>query len=126
MGSIWQKLWFYTRITFLSLIGIFVIVFILLNLQAVIEPKVSLVFTSYDRPGLLVVLFLTSFLSILGWWLTWTIVRTVRQIREGRDRAKVERLQREVEDMKVKAARLQTKSAAVTPSNEIDAPPPAI
>ena len=126
MSSIWQKLWFYTRITFLSLIGIFVIVFILLNLQAVIEPKVSLVFTSYDRPRLLVVLFLTSFLSILGWWLTWTIVRTVRQIRDGRDRAKVERLQREVDDMKLKAARLQTKSAAVTPSTEIDAPPPAI
>lgn len=126
MGTFWQSLWFYTRVVFLSLIAIFVVVFVLLNLQAVIEPKVSLVFVSYDRPRLLLVLFLTSFVSILGWWLIWTIVRTVRQIRSGRDRARVERLQREVEDMKFKAARLQTKSAAMTPSTDIDSPPPAI
>jgi hypothetical protein len=81
---------------------------------------------TYDRPNLLVVLFSVSAISIFGWWLFWTIFRTVKQIRTGRDKAKVERLSREVEEMKMKASRLQVKSAAATPSSEIDSPPPGI
>lgn len=125
MQSFWQKLWFYTRVVLIALIAINAILFIIANLGAVIEPGINLnFFRRYDRPNLLLVLFLTAFISILGWWLFWTVFRTIKQIRTSRDKSKVERLSREVEDMKAKAARLQTKSASAVSSAEIDSPPP--
>jgi hypothetical protein len=110
VGSFWQNLWFYTRLVFLSLIGLFVIVFVFMNWTARVEPAVSIVFREYPKPRLLLVILLTALISITGWWTFWTLWRTIRGIRDSRDRAKVQRLQREVQDMKVKAAMLQTKS----------------
>jgi hypothetical protein len=123
MQSFWQKLWFYTRLVLISAGSICVLLFVIFNFRATVRPGVDLVFTKYDEPMLLTVLVSTAAISILGWWLFWTIFRTIRQIREGRNRAKVERLTREVEDMKLKAARLQTKPAA-DPAAETYAPPP--
>lgn len=126
MQTIWQKLWFYTRIVLISFIVVNVIIFLILNLSAVVEPALRLNFVaSYDRPNLLLVLISVAAISIFCWWLFWTIFRTIKQIRTGRDKSKVERLSREVEEMKVKAARLQVRGATATPSSEIDSPPPA-
>lgn len=126
MQTIWQKLWFYIRVTLIGAVTICVLLFLIFNFRATVRPSVDLIFTKYEEPALLLVLFLTAFVSILAWWLFWTVFRTIHQIRTGRDKAKVDRLSREVEEMKVKASRLQMKSAAVTPSSEIDAPPPGI
>jgi lysylphosphatidylglycerol synthetase-like protein (DUF2156 family) len=115
MQSFWQKLWLYTRLVLVSAGAVAILLFIWFNRNAVIEPKVDLLFTEYLRPPLLLVLITTAAISVVGWWLFWTILRTVRQIRESRDRSKVERLSREVEDMKLKAARLQTKQPPTGP-----------
>lgn len=123
MQSFWQKLWFYTRLVLISAGAICVLLFVIFNFRATVRPGVDLVFTKYDEPMLLTVLISTAAISIMGWWLFWTIFRTIRQIREGRNRAKVERLTREVEDMKLKAARLQTRPAADS-ATETYAPPP--
>jgi hypothetical protein len=111
MQSFWQKLWLYTRLVLVSAGAICILLFIWFNRKAVIEPEIDLLFTKYVKPPLLLVLITTAAISIIGWWLFWTIFRTVRQIRDSRNRSKVERLTREVEDMKSKAARLQTKPA---------------
>ncbi|MCS7033233.1 MAG: hypothetical protein NZ561_04455 [Phycisphaerae bacterium] len=125
MQSLWQKLWFYTRMVVTVLITINVALFVILNFGTRIEGDINFnFFTKFERPRLLVVLFVTAFVSILGWWLFWTVFRTIRQIRAGVERGRVERLTREVEEMKLKAARLQTKAAANVPSTEIDSPPP--
>lgn len=125
MQTFWQKLWFYTRMVITALIAINVILFIILNFGTRVEGDINFnFFTKFERPRLLLVLFVTAFVSILGWWLFWTIFRTIKQIRTGVERGRVERLTREVEDMKYKAARLQTKAPAATQSSEIDAPPP--
>lgn len=112
MQSFWQKLWFYIRLVLVSAGAICVLLFIFFNFRAKISPGIDLLFVKYDEPPLLLVLISTVVLSILGWWLFWTIFRTIRQIRESRDRSKVQRLEREVEDMKLKAARLQTRPAS--------------
>jgi hypothetical protein len=125
MQTFWQKLWFYTRVVLISAVVICVLLFLIFNFRATVRPSVDLVFKKYEEPSLLVVLFLTALVSILGWWLFWTIFNTIKQIRTGVERGRVERLTREVEEMKLKAARLQTKSAATVPSTEIDSPPPA-
>lgn len=117
MQSFWQRVWFYTRIVLISFIAVNVVIFVVLNLSAVVEPAIRLnFFRTYDRPNLLVVLLMTALTSILGWWLFWTIFRTVRQLREARNRARVDRLQRDLDDMKVKAARLQYKGAPAGPA----------
>lgn len=124
MQTFWQKLWFYTRMVITALIAINVILFIILNFGTRVEGDINFnFFTKFERPRLLLVLFITAFVSILGWWLFWTIFRTIKQIRSGVERGRVERLTREVEDMKLKAARLQTKAPAAIPSTEIDSPP---
>jgi hypothetical protein len=118
MQSFWQKLWLYTRLALVSAGAICVLLFVWFNRAAQVRPAVDLVFVKYEEPPLLLVLITTAAVSIFGWWLLWTILRTVRQIRESHSRSKVERLTREVEDMKLKAARLQTRPAATAISNE--------
>lgn len=124
MQSFWQRVWFYARIVLMSAGAICVLLFVIFNLRATVRPSVDLIFTKYEEPGLLFVMFWTSLISIAGWWLFWTIFRTIRSLRTSRERSKVDRLTREVEEMKVKAARLQTKGVPATSSAEIDSPPP--
>jgi hypothetical protein len=114
MQSFWQKLWLWTRLVLISAGAIYILWFVVVNSDAVVDPYIKLpLFVKYEKPALLLVLITTAAVSILGWWLFWTILRTVRQIRDSRNRSKVERLTREVEDMKLKAARLQTKPATM-------------
>ncbi|MCY2953702.1 MAG: hypothetical protein NTU53_17245 [Planctomycetota bacterium] len=109
MGTFWLKVKAWTKVTLLVLVLVLVVIFVILNLSAVVEPKLSLIFASYDRPNLLVVLTLTSLISIVGWTLIGTVVKTLRQLREARRRSMETRLTKDVADMKAKAAMLQTR-----------------
>jgi uncharacterized integral membrane protein len=109
MGTFWLKVKAWTKVTLLVLALVLVVIFVILNLSAVVEPKLSLIFATYDRPNLLVVLTLTSLISIVGWTLIGTVMKTLRQLRETRRRSMEARLTRDVADMKVKAAMLQTR-----------------
>ena len=109
MGTFWLKVKAWTKVTLLVLVLVLVVIFVILNLSAVVEPKLSLIFATYDRPNLLVVLTLTSLISIVGWTLIGTVVKTLRQLRETRRRSMEARLTRDVADMKAKAAMLQTR-----------------
>jgi uncharacterized integral membrane protein len=59
MGTFWLKVKAWTKVTLLVLVLVLVVIFVILNLSAVVEPKLSLIFATYDRPNLLVVLTLT-------------------------------------------------------------------
>jgi uncharacterized integral membrane protein len=109
MGNLWIKIRAFTKIGVLAILTILMITFIVLNIGAVVEPRLSLVFVSYDRPNLLLVLLLTSIMSIAGWLLAGTVFRTVRQLREMREKNRAQRMEREVAEMKSKASRLQTR-----------------
>ena len=118
MGTFWLKVKAWTKVTLLVLVLVLVVIFVILNLSAVVEPKLSLIFATYDRPNLLVVLILTSLISIVGWTLIGTVVKTLRQLRETRRRSMEARLTRDVADMKAKAAMLQTRGEKPNTSQE--------
>jgi hypothetical protein len=59
---------------------------LLLNRGSVVEPGVHLVFSSYQRPSLLVVMLLTSIVSAAGALLIRAAFATMRQLRDARSR----------------------------------------
>jgi ABC-type nickel/cobalt efflux system permease component RcnA len=111
MPSFWQKIWLWIRSALLLIVMGHVILFLILNMDSVVSPDLSLIYTSYKEPGLLLVLISTAVISIFGWWLVWTIVRTVRQLREVSERSNQAKQERKNADMQAKAAMLHTRSS---------------
>ena len=114
MGNLWLKIKVWTKITVASLIGIYLLIFVLQNTG----NKASFWFwfgRSYEGSILYLILF-TFLIGGLVAILATTTFRTMRQIREIRNRSRSAKLEREVADMKAKAAMLQTKPAAGTVS----------
>ncbi len=119
MGNFWFKVKLWTKSIVFGLIGLYVIVFISSNWGVTVNGDLNLVFIHrYPSPPILGVLFFTSVLSIVGWWLFRTVLKTVRQFREMRQRNRTTRLEKEVAEMKAKAGMLQSKesAAAETPT----------
>src|SRR4051794_32570535 len=109
MNTTWLKIKMWTKTVVFGAIAIYVIAFVLLNRNAVIDPRLDFVFQKYDRPNMLLVLLLTAFFSVFGWWLFRTAYKTLRQLRDVKRRAQLERIEREHTEMKAKAAMLQTR-----------------
>ena len=84
VGRIWAKL-----VTLALLVGLLG-AFLLLNRGAVIEPRLQLVFTSYDRPSLLIVMLLTSAATLAGALLFRTVVGALRQLRRAKARTSIQ------------------------------------
>lgn len=111
MNDTWNNFKFWAKITFFGVLGLVIIIVLSRNWDTVV-PHVDLLFVNYTNPRLLVVLFFTGVLSIFGWWLFWTGFKTFRQVRDARVRSRTDRLEREMADVKAKAAMLQTKPAS--------------
>jgi hypothetical protein len=112
MNGFWQKFLAACKLVLLVVLGIHVVLFVVLNISAVVDTRLSLIYRSFDRPNFLLVMVMTSVISIFGWWLFWTTYKTIRQVNESRTRSRVAKTEREIADMKAKAAMLQTKPAA--------------
>ena len=109
MNTQWLKIKMWTKISLFGAVAIYVITFVLLNRNAEIRPALDFVFKKYEGINALLVLFLTSIFSILGWALFRTVFKTLRQMREVRRRAHLERIEKEHSEMLAKAAKLQTR-----------------
>ena len=83
VGRVWAKL-----AMLALLVGLFG-AFLLLNRGAVIEPRLHLVFASYERPGLLVVMLLTSLATVAGVVLLRTVLGALRQLRQAKSRTPI-------------------------------------
>lgn len=97
------RIW--TKAILLILVGILLLTLLLLNMNAVIEPRLHLLFAQYQRPNLLLVLLLTSFLSFVAGLLIRTLVTTLRELREARAQSRTAGLEREIADLKRAAPR---------------------
>jgi hypothetical protein len=115
MTDLWLKIKLWTKVGLLGIVFLFLVILLNRNWNVEVSPYVDLVFRKYDRPSFLLVAFIISILSILGWWLIVTGFKTVRQFRQARERGRTERLEREVADMKAKAAKLQTRTETPPP-----------
>ena len=111
MGATWLKFKMWVKIIAFGAVAIYLAAFILSNGSAVVDTELRFpLIKTYTRPNALMVLLLTSIFSIFGWWLFRTVFKTLRQFREVRRRAHLERIEREHADMVAKAAKLQTKA----------------
>ena len=107
MGNIWLKIKVWTKAIIVSALVLYALLFVLKNS----EKPVTFWFwfgRQYDT-SLLVLVFFTFLAGIVATVLVRTSFVTIRQIREIKARNRSEKLARDVEEMKSKAARLQTK-----------------
>ena len=109
MNTSWLKFKVWTKFILIAIIVIYLIAFVLINRNAEISPALDFVFKKHERPNALLVLLLTGIFSVIGWWLFRTVFKTLRQLRDVRRRAHLERIEREHADMVAKAAKLQTR-----------------
>ncbi len=109
--DLWLKIKFWIKITISGLVTLFVLIFILQNLN---KPVKIWLWNDIDTT-LLKVLLSTVGLTILATLLLWTTYKTIRQFRELRLRSRTQKLEREMADMKTKAAMLQTKGSGTAP-----------
>ena len=94
----------WTKVILLAVFAALVFAFVFLNSGAVIEPRLHLILVRYERPALLLVLLLTSVVSIFGWWLFRTAVRTMWQLRESREHSRSRHVEHDRNEVKAAAA----------------------
>ena len=110
MGNLWLKVKIWTKIVIFAFLAFYILVFVIKN-----GDRQSQFWYWFGRDYNVPLLFLVFFAFLSGALVTIllsTTVRTLRQIRDLRARSRGDRLEREVADMKAKAAMLQTKPAA--------------
>ncbi|MGE5610638.1 MAG: DUF4190 domain-containing protein [Bacillota bacterium] len=115
MADLWLKIKLWTKVGLLGLVFLFLVILLNRNWNVEVSPYLDLVFRKYEKPSFLRVALIISVLSIFGWWLIITGFRTLRQFRQARERGRTERLEREVAEMKAKAAKLQTRAETPPP-----------
>lgn len=116
--TLWQKIWFWTKLILGALVVIHVVLFIVLNMNVVVQPSLSLIYKRYETPGVLWVVTWTSILSIAGWWLFRAVYKTLRQMQDAFDRQSKQKIERDADDMQEKASKLQTRADAVPPADD--------
>ena len=111
MENLWLKIKFWTKLTVFGLLTLAVLVFVLQNVN---KPVKLWVWNEHDTT-LLTVVFFTALISVVFTLLVWTTFKTIRQFREMRLKSRTGKLERDMADMKTKAAMLQTKPAPGAP-----------
>ena len=112
----WLKLKIWTKTVIVGALVLYALVFLIMNTG---QQPVTLWFWYNTRLQIspLLLVFVTLLIGIITAILFRTTFTTIRQIREARARSRTDRLEREVADMKAKAAMLKTKSAPGVPSS---------
>jgi uncharacterized integral membrane protein len=109
MSNLWLKIKIWTKISAAALIALYVLIFVIKNYD---QPATFWYWFRDPYRGSLLLLVLFAFLiGGLVTLLATTTFRTIRQIRELRARSRAAKLQADVNDMKAKAAMLQTRAA---------------
>jgi uncharacterized integral membrane protein len=118
MNDTWLKIKFWTKVTITALVTLYIAVFIAKNSE---RSAQFWYWFGRDYQIAILVLAACSFLAgAISVILIRTTYRTVRQLRDLRSRGRTEKLEREMADMKAKAAMLQTRSPTTTPTPPSD------
>ena len=110
MGSLWLKIKVWTKvIVFFALLS-YAALFIVMNSARQEKPWFWI---GHDPDTSVLILVLCAFLTgVVGTILLRTTFKTLRQVRVMRDRTRSDRLQREVDEMRMKASKLRSRPAA--------------
>jgi uncharacterized integral membrane protein len=107
MNTLWQNVKVYSKLTVISVILVYALAFIYQNSNQAVT-----FWWWYKREWSTSVLFLAggAFLAgVLSWVLFRMFWKTLRQLRQVREKNKAARLEREMAEMRAKAAKLQTR-----------------
>lgn len=117
MSNFWLKVRVWSKVTLLALVIVYALLFVANNTGQTI--RLWLFFGNIPETSPLVLALLSFVAGVVGTLLVRTTLLTIKQIRELRARNRAGRLEREVQDMKTKAAMLKSSAALGS------APPPS-
>jgi uncharacterized membrane protein YciS (DUF1049 family) len=118
MDDLWLKIKFWTKLSITGLVALYMAFFIGKNID-----RTAQFWYWYNRDYTIKILVLaaSAFIAgIIATLLVRTTFKTLRQFHTMRSRSRTERLEREMADMKAKAAMLQTKSPTTQPTPPSD------
>jgi len=124
MANLWLKIRIWTKLIVVSAVVLYVILFTYNNAQ----HRVNLWYWfGHDPETNILLAVLCSFVAgVLGTVLARTTIKTVNQVQELKDRARNQKMDRDMADIRAKAAMLQTKQTPVVPATSepvVEAPP---
>src|SRR3954471_4835153 len=108
MGEMWLKIWVWIKGILFALLAFYAILFAYNNSG---EAKLWWWFHHTWQSSTLLMMAISFFAGAIATVLFGTTLRTMRQIKDLRSRSRTDRLEREMADMKSKAAMLQTRPA---------------
>ena len=110
MGNLWLKIKVWTKVTIVIALFVYAILFVYQNSSRPVKPWFWI---GREPDTSVLVLVLCAFLlGVIGTILFRTTFKTIRQLRNLAERSRAERLEREVADMRSKAAMLRSRAAA--------------
>ncbi len=119
MSNLWLKIKIWTKGIAIGLILLYVLVFIFKNNQ---DVKFWWWYNREDQHSVLLLISISFLAGIVSTVLVRTTWRTIRQLRDLRDRSRGQRMERELADMKDKASRLQTKPTTSGAADALESP----
>jgi uncharacterized integral membrane protein len=124
LGNFWLKIKVWTKITIGVALFLYGIVFLYQNGSRPVKPWFWI---GREPDTSVLVLVLCAFLvGVIGTILFRTTIKTIRQLRNLAERTRAERLEREVADMRTKAAMLRSRAsperAAGAPVSDAELP----
>ena len=118
MGNLWLKIKIWFKVTAVALLVIYVIAFTAKNSSKSVE---FWYWYNHTLDTTLLVLALCAFLAgVIGTLLFRTMLRTLHQVQELKERSRSQKIDRQIADIHSKAAMLQTKPPASTESSQTE------
>ncbi len=117
MSNAWLKIKVWTKIGIVVLVLVYATFFVVNNSEK--EATVWLLWNKWPevKTTSLKLVVITFLLGAMVAVLTRTALRTVRQIRELKTRQKAEKIEKDIADMKAKAAMLRARPESATPES---------
>ena len=119
MGNLWLKIKVWTKVAIVAALFIYTALFVYQNSARPVKPWFW--FGREPDTSVLVLVLCAFLLGVSGAVLFRTTVKTIRQLRQLKERTRAERLEREVTEMRTKAAMLRSRQ----PAPGLDPEPPA-
>ena len=108
----WEKIKLWTRVALFGALALYLLVVVAVNWELRVNSTLQLVFIKFEQPRVLLVLLVTAVVSVFGWWLARVVFKALRQLQSARERSRTAKLEKEMAEMKAKAAMLQKREAA--------------
>ena len=107
MGTLWLKIKVWSKVAVVFALLVYAVVFVYQNSSRPVKPWFW--FGREPDTSVLVLVLCAFLLGVVGTILFRTTIKTLRQIRNLRDRTRSERLEREMAEMRTKAGMLRSR-----------------